>query len=229
MFNLIETLMDRFLLPNPHFQDYINYRYDSKEYELVNKKYLHDAFCRYNNIYYAVSNQLHSIDEVNEYNFSDIRSTDVVLDIGVNIGAFTLQAAKKARHVFAVEPLYADILQRNVEKNNLNNVTILNTGIGAGTTVIKYGSRSKEVSLITFSELLKKCGQIDFLKSDCEGAEWSIKPTDLKGIRRIEIEVHSFPGRSPIIAFKNTLRTAGFEFEMVPSKKNTAIFHARKK
>jgi len=31
---------------------------------------------------------------------------------------------------------------------------------------------------------------VDFLKMDCEGAEWFIEPEELKGIRRIEAEVH---------------------------------------
>ena len=229
MFNLIEAALDKFLLPNPHFQDYINYRYNTKEYELINKKFLDNAFCRYNGTYYAICDQLHSIDEVLDYDHSDIISGDVVLDIGANIGAFTMLAAKKAKHVFAVEPIYTDILQKNIEKNGLKNVTIINTGIGSGTHTIQYGNESKEVSLTTFTDIIKKCGQIDFLKCDCEGCEWYIKPTDLSGIRRIEIEVHRFHGMPPVTAFKVMLDKAGFSYEMDVIRKNAVIIHARAK
>lgn len=226
MLKYIEALLDKYLLPNTHFQDYINYRYDSNRYELINKKFLGNAFCEYNDAYYSVCNQLHSIDEVlTDYRYSDIRPSDTILDIGANIGGFTIPAAKKAKHVYAVEPLYTDLLRKNVEKNNLKNVTVLDTGIGSGTTVIEYGSASKEVHLTPFTNIIKRCGQIDFLKCDCEKCEWNIKPADLSGIRRIEIEVHRFAGNPPVISFKNKLREAGFKFESEPQSNGAVIFH----
>jgi hypothetical protein len=36
-------------------------------------------------------------------------------------------------------------------------------------------------------------GGCDFLKCDCEGGEWQIRPGDLAGIRRIEMELHTPP------------------------------------
>jgi hypothetical protein len=36
-------------------------------------------------------------------------------------------------------------------------------------------------------------GGCDFLKCDCEGAEWLIRPADLAGVRRIEMELHMPP------------------------------------
>ncbi|HNB04239.1 MAG TPA: FkbM family methyltransferase, partial [Methanoregulaceae archaeon] len=41
-------------------------------------------------------------------------------------------------------------------------------------------------------------GGCDFLKCDCEGAEWKIRPVDLEGIRRIEMELHQPPIGGPI-------------------------------
>jgi len=36
-------------------------------------------------------------------------------------------------------------------------------------------------------------GGCDFVKCDCEGAEWLIDPADLAGVRRIEMELHLPP------------------------------------
>ncbi len=41
-------------------------------------------------------------------------------------------------------------------------------------------------------------GGCDFLKADCEGAERSIEPGDMAGIRRIEMELHIPPISGPV-------------------------------
>jgi len=43
----------------------------------------------------------------------------VVLDLGANVGCFTLRAAQKAKHVYAVEPLYTDELVSNIALNEI--------------------------------------------------------------------------------------------------------------
>ena len=42
-----------------------------------------------------------------EIDLTDIRPDDIVLDIGACIGGFTVPAALRCAHVYAVEPLYA--------------------------------------------------------------------------------------------------------------------------
>lgn len=229
MLKLIEKLMDKHLLSNKHFIDYMNYRCDRNTHLLIDKKFLQDAFTTYHNTYFSVSEQLTSIDEVlTDYHFSDIRPTDIVLDIGANIGAFTLFAAKKAKHVYAVEPLYTDILRKNIAKNNLKNVTVLEMGVGDDNKhLVKYGNRSKRVYFTPFSNLLQMCNnKIDFLKCDCEGGEWSISPTYLKGIRRIEMEVHHFKNMPPLRNFNKILNAANFNYTTDPQANNTIIIHA---
>ena len=223
MLNLIEGFLDKLLLPNRHFQDYINHRFDSENFELIDKQFLHNTFCEYEGLQFEVSDQLFSINEVlDDYKLSDIRETDIVLDIG----AFTMMAAQRAKHVYAVEPIYSDILLRNIKKNKFENVTVLDTGIGTGTHNLTYHNKSKEVQLTTFTDIIKRCGQITFMKCDCEGGEHSFTVDDLCGIRRIEIEVHRFKGMPPFTSFKNKLNEAGFKFEFVQRKNSTAVFHA---
>jgi len=50
----------------------------------------------------------------------DIREDDHILDIGANIGAFCIRAAKKSSHVSAVEPFTTDILNTNITLNGVD-------------------------------------------------------------------------------------------------------------
>ena len=232
MLKFIENTLDKYLLPNTHFQNYINHRYNSNTHTLIEKKFLTNTFCTHHNTQFHVNDQLFSINEVlTDYHFSDIRPTDIVLDIGANIGAFTLFASKKAKHVFSVEPLYTDILRKNIAKNNIKNVTVLELGVGDGNEhLIKYGNRSKKITTTSFSNLLQMCNnQIDFLKCDCEGGEWSISPTYLKGIRRIEMEVHHFKNMPPLHQYNKILKAANFNYTINPQTNITNIIHAKAK
>jgi len=134
------------------------------------------------------------LDEVRrEYDWSDMRSTDILLDIGAHIGSITIPAARKVKHVYAVEPLFTDELRENICLNGLTNVTILPFALGNGGAIdiSFFESEKKNIQTRTFREILELCGeQIDFLKCDCEGGEWFINVRDLEGIRRIEMEVH---------------------------------------
>ncbi len=129
---------------------------------------------------------------VSEYRFEDLKSDDIVLDLGANIGAFSLRAAKKCKHVYAVEPLYTEELNANIALNNLRDkITVIPYGVGRGDKIpIRYQDREKIIQTYPLSEILKITGRISFLKCDIEGAEWSIRPEDLDGINRMEFEVH---------------------------------------
>ena len=124
--------------------------------------------------------------------FEGVRSTDIVVDIGANIGAITIPLAKVARKVYAVEPLYYEELEANVKLNGLNNVEILKCGIGEASEIeIDFAGRKRTALLIPFSVLKERIGeQINFLKMDGEGCEWGIEPSELKSIRELRMEFH---------------------------------------
>ena len=139
-----------------------------------------------------------------EYDWSDIRPNDVVLDIGANIGGFTIGAALKSKHVYAVEPLFYKELEVNVKLNNLSNVTILPFAIGDGGIVDISFNKVEQKNVLTYTLInlinmirLQSNGQhkISFMKCDCEGGEWYIKASELDEMRRIEMEIHpkNFP------------------------------------
>ena len=77
------------------------------------------------NAAFYIDDNIETIREVmTEYNFSDLRSTDNVLDIGACIGAFSLSVNKRVNHVYAIEPLMIDSLIRNIQLNNAKNILV---------------------------------------------------------------------------------------------------------
>ncbi len=212
---LVEKCLD-FFLRYKSFQDYINSRFDLNE------------FINIDGNYYALNHSILSVGDVkNCYKFDNIKSTDVILDIGANIGGFAIPASRSARRVYAVEPLYGVQLQNNIHKNNIDNIFLFNYGLGKGKIKLRYNEKKNVVKCLSLSEIINLCGgHIDFLKLDCEGGEWSIEPNELKGIRRIEAEVHNFDGKHDFNDFLKILSIARFEYEYEIQSLICMIVHA---
>jgi len=133
------------------------------------------------------------IRDVPEYETGDMGKNDRVLDIGANIGAFALRAARISQHVTAVEPVTADLLEENIALNNMP-VRVIRAGLGNGQPrEIVWDECRTVVPTFTLRNLIDMAGGCDFLKCDTEGAEWLIRPRDLDAIRRIEMELHIPP------------------------------------
>ena len=127
---------------------------------------------------------------------------DTVIDIGANIGSFSLLASKKvgpSGRVIALEPEEANYrqLQRNIELNNATNIVPKRLAVGGMEGTVKLFSDSssslfssifdlvddKNISIavqkiqMTTLEKLMRVENIDtcnYLKLDCEGAEHDI-------------------------------------------------------
>ncbi len=128
-----------------------------------------------------------------DYHFDDISPGDVVVDIGAHIGGFCIRAARRSRFVTAVEPVLAPMLRQNISLNNAD-IRIIEGGLGNGAPLeIRWGAESRICRTFSIREIVDAAGGCDFLKCDCEGAEWTIDPEDLDGVRRIEMELHVPP------------------------------------
>lgn len=229
---IVERVLDK-CLRFKSFQDYINFRYKRNGYIPV--PILENSYYSYKNYLFEINNeicgQLGVIDEVmTVYEFDDITENDIVLDIGANIGAFTIPAARKAKKVYAVEPLYSDILLKNLTLSDIKNVKVFEIGLGETEQNINYGGRNKTVKCITLGDIIRSCGEkINFLKIDCEGGEWCIKPEELEYIRRIEVEIHNFDKSHNFQDFINILEEAGFNCTIGDKSTMTIIVHANRK
>lgn len=111
----------------------------------------------------------------------------IVLDVGANIGTFSIYCASKGAEVLAVEPEPSnlEVLKANIEINNMQDkISVIEYGVsdfdgeavidnsGGGST-IKDGKDGTTISIISFDNLLKKyqIEEVDVLKVDIEGSE----------------------------------------------------------
>jgi FkbM family methyltransferase len=140
----------------------------------------------------------------------------VVVDIGANLGMFSLHVAADhgAARVYAFEPFpesYA-LLKRNAEHNHLDAIVPIPLAIAgeSGTRELHmqgrhgvhslYGTSGEAVRIecITLADAFARWNiqRCDFLKLDCEGAEYEIllsAPADVYArIHRIALEYHDW-------------------------------------
>jgi FkbM family methyltransferase len=145
----------------------------------------------------------------------------VVVDVGAHYGYFTLFAAlncAESSRIFALEPSPDNfsMLEENCARNGLENVRLINSGIysrtgtldfylsssvnhsifDANTNPLSSRNGSTTCSVISLKELIEDndIEQIDFLKMDCEGAEYpalfEADEATLGRIENISLEFH---------------------------------------
>jgi FkbM family methyltransferase len=154
-----------------------------------------------------------------------------VIDIGANVGIFSLLAAKSARlvHAFEPEPRNYDLIEQNC--HGKSNIVIHNEAIGAidGTAPLSIGSSSTAFSLYgeatqtrpvpvrTLSSIFSDYDieYCDFLKLDCEGAEYPIlldsPPEIFNKIGLLAMEYHDHLSSHTHQDIVNRLRMLGFQ------------------
>jgi FkbM family methyltransferase len=155
--------------------------------------------------------------------FRGIQKGDVALDIGANIGSISIPLVLKgAKKVYAVEPLYFQELQANFKLNGIEdktNILVWALGPKGSLVDITFASKSKLALCFPFEDFKKIVigteGHLDFLKVDCEGAEWGIKPEETKGIRELRFEFHirrshEISDLKKLEEWKSYLKTEGY-------------------
>ena len=129
-----------------------------------------------------------------------IKKGNTVIDVGANIGYYTVLSADKVGKtgkVYAFEPdkVNFEILKKNIEANNLKNVEIINVAVGSKVGKLKlhkskenlgdhklYGNDKEieEVEIIKLDDFLKD-KKIDLTKIDTQGWE----PEVIEGAKKI--------------------------------------------
>lgn len=149
--------------------------------------------------------------------FLSINSNDIVMDLGANIGVFSLYAAKMgANKIYSVEPLQKNVklIKKNFEINKLKKPTTIKMAVSDKIAVKKFylgdidshgllfGHHSQninkflKVKTTNLSDIFKKykIKKLDFLKIDCEGSEGEIVGQSGKKIwekiNKVAIEYH---------------------------------------
>ena len=148
-----------------------------------------------------------------------LRETDTVIDIGANIGAFSICAAKRVPRgrVIAFEPENDnyELLIRNATLNRLSNLTPVRAAVAGRSGVINLyrGKESglhsttgghladcignEDVEAVSLEDVFKRyqIHECQVLKLNCEGAEYEILYSTpdfvLAKIQRIAMEYHA--------------------------------------
>lgn len=129
--------------------------------------------------------------DIHEINLikSVVGANDVVVDVGANIGYYTLLMAERARLVYAFEPDLTnfEILIKNIKLNGMTNVTAYNFAVGPnhGTVPLNLCTFNSgmhriyqsewckgdvvHVSMVPLNNIVK---HVDFIKMDIEGSEF---------------------------------------------------------
>lgn len=227
---LVKDFFNVYIRHHCTFQEYINRRFKSNKYTLVNNRLVNEVVT-IDGFFIPLYQCNGTLEQVyNDYNFTDLRPSDNVLDIGAHIGAFSLKVAPYVNKVYSVEPLFYNELFVNMVRNKVHNMVPLEYSLSEYTKhSVKSMGREKTVNGATFKELLGMCeDKITFLKTDCEGGEWLIRKSSLSGIRRIEAEVHSFEGEK-LEDFVKMLENDNYRVEYEKRSKKTWLVHAFKK
>ncbi len=189
----------------------------------------------------VIMNEIFRMEVYNPSGFT-IETNDIVVDIGANVGVFTMFAAQRTRNkVYSFEPFQGNIefLNRNVSNNDLSNVFVHSVAVSAengytklflaeipgGHLLFDHNIKGKlekyvNVPTITLQYIIDKNNlpKIDFLKMDCEGAEGSIlmsTPKDyLRRINKIAMEFHDNVSELKHEEIRKLLEEVGFTTEL---------------
>lgn len=146
-----------------------------------------------------------------QYNKLQLRPKDVVLDIGANIGAFSVLNADKVKRILAYEPEPENflLLKKNIARNEIENIRCVRRAIvgddslsvtlykntkknmGSHSMYVKRGRIPIVVTASHIDEVILK-HKPTVAKIDIEGAEFDIvmNSTKLGTLREVIIEYH---------------------------------------
>ena len=166
------------------------------------------------------------------YHFEANRLDPLIIDGGSNMGISILyfKHVYPWAHVigFEPDPTIFRILEENVTRNNLTNVTLINAGLSAQAGTVPFtsdgsaggkigeGHSSIKVRMERLSDYLSE--PVDFLKLNIEGEELSVLQEaatsgKLCNVRQLVLEYHSWPnGEQQLGKLLNLLDRHGFRY-----------------
>ena len=146
--------------------------------------------------------------------YGDVQAGWTVIDIGANVGYFTLYALGAGAKVFAYEPEeknYNRLVQQVKDNAFINangdtrraavasddkgrNLYLNSENIGGHRITHDAGGGVQTVPSVTLNQIIEEVGHVDLIKMDCEGAEreifWVATPETMAKIDRIRMEYH---------------------------------------
>ena len=177
---------------------------------------------------------LHALKEifVEQCYHQNLPSNALIIDCGSNIGLSVMYLKKIApdARIIAFEPDEAnyEILQKNIESNQLNQVEVhkaavwtentelsfLVTGSMGSTIATNSDKNTVKVKALRLKDFLQQ--KVDFLKIDIEGAEYQVIKDiseDLKNVNSMFLEYHgTYSQNQELLEILNIIHKNGFSF-----------------
>jgi FkbM family methyltransferase len=179
-------------------------------------------------------------------NYGKMPTNATIVDIGANIGAFSIYAACSGDNntVYAYEPMPEnyELLVRNIKINNMEQrirafnlgissqkerrMLYLNDSLSHSVCCQKEGNPSIEISCISLEDIFtsNSLKSIDLLKIDCEGAEYAIlfnaSSACFEKIKEIRMEYHNIDGRNKAGELIRFLKEQGKKVVLLREKKD---------
>ena len=153
------------------------------------------------------------IEVMETYPFPDTK-IPLCLDVGANVGAFSLVFSYYCDKVISLEPFKEnyDYMVSMIEKYSIDNIIPINKAIYPSDgkivemSIVKENTDSKDITCIekksgmvslgsvetiSLESIIKEYGDIDYMKVDCEGCEYDLLyDTDLSKVKSIVTEIH---------------------------------------
>jgi len=164
-----------------------------------------------------------------DYNLSRIKTKKIstIVDIGANVGFFSIAArlAFPNAKIFSYEPnnqlegyLHDNFIELNIElqmnavSRDSGRIELHNCGDSNQSRVVS--NKEGPIEMCSLQSVIEKTGgQIDLLKMDCEGSEWSILEDSklLEKINNITFEYHLWANGESHSYPLYLLRKSGFK------------------
>jgi len=185
----------------------------------------------------------------------EIKNNDLVIDIGSNIGIFSIYASMKSPKgkIYSYEPFktHYNRFLKNIELNNLKNINPNNLAVcrqkgkrelfinekssGMHSVIFKENSKNKAIiNCTTLKDIfeinkIKKC---NFLKIDCEGAEYEIIYNTPKNIlckiEKISLEFDNIDKKDKnCFSLKKFLEANNFKVTIKGANQHQGILYAK--
>ena len=167
------------------------------------------------------------------YKFMSFVKGDVFLDIGANVGVYSLLNSTRFNKVISVEPGNAQrmLLNKNIKLNHIRNIEVLENAICGKEGIIKlYKSKNlvnynivnqsndyEEVNSITLDRLLLNLSHVELLKIDVEGAELDVIRSGMKEINKVHFIIVEVKN-SYFEEMREILNPVGFKYHILEDR-----------
>lgn len=182
--------------------------------------------------------------------YIELQKNDTVIDVGGNLGLFSIYAQPYAKKIYCIEPSkqHFNCISKTTKHNKYTNIIPVKLAISHENTTTKFYHNDnvtmfslsesvspnkddfEDVECVTLEKFINDNAikQVDFLKLDIEGAEGKVLCGDgfsnvASKVKQMVVEFHSWNGYNPN-QILNHLKDLGFINQRIPNEATLYYF-----